>query len=99
MSLTQYCLFINTHVGKAVGQMFNPPTPIVKSCVRLWHLTFNDVVHSCYTKPIASPVARLNQAICTAHVFSQPVTMSVAVSKMGVTQLIFVDPGFKINSQ
>jgi len=25
MSLTQYCLFINNHVGKAAGRMFNPP--------------------------------------------------------------------------
>jgi len=27
MSLTQYCLFINNHVGKAAGRMFNPPPP------------------------------------------------------------------------
>jgi len=25
MSLTKYCLFINNHVGKAEGRMFNPP--------------------------------------------------------------------------
>jgi len=25
MSLTQYCSFINNHVGKAAGRMFNPP--------------------------------------------------------------------------
>jgi len=25
MSLTQYCLFINNHVDKAAGRMFNPP--------------------------------------------------------------------------
>jgi len=25
VSLTQYCLFINNHVGKAAGRMLNPP--------------------------------------------------------------------------
>jgi len=39
MSLTQYILFINNHVGKAEGRVFNPPpSPIVKSCVRLCRL-------------------------------------------------------------
>jgi len=36
MSLTQYCLFINNHVGKAAGRMFNPP---------LWNLAY---AYGCY---------------------------------------------------
>ena len=35
----------------------------------------------------------------TRSTFSQSLMVSVAVSKMGVTQLIFVDPGVKVNGQ
>jgi len=33
----------------------------------------------------------------TRTTFSQPVVVSVGVSKLGVTDLIFVDPGAKVN--
>ena len=35
--------------------------------------------------------------LCTRTTFSQSVIVSVSVSKLGVTDLIFVDPGAKVN--
>jgi len=40
-----------------------------------------------------------SRLLCTRSTFSKSVMVSVAVSKMGVTELMFVDPGVKVNGQ
>ena len=40
-----------------------------------------------------------NRLLSTCSTFRKSLTVSIAVSKMGVTELIFVDPGAKVNSQ
>jgi len=37
--------------------------------------------------------------LCTRSTFSRSIMVSVAVSKMSVTELMFVDPGVKVNGQ
>ena len=55
----------------------------------------NDPVYAlCGTK---KRVVATDRLLRTRSTFSKPVMMSVAVSKLGCTELIFVEPGVKVD--
>ena len=58
------------------------------SCLKRTGITF-----------IADSVTAARRLLCVRSNFSKSVMVSIAVSKMGMTELIFVDPGTKVNAQ
>jgi len=61
----------------------------------LHHLKNDSVYLPCETKKKREIAA--DRLLCTRPTFSKSVMMSVAVSKLGFIELIFVDPGLKVD--